>query len=68
MRKRHKNLRYFSLGFGVTALLVGILNWTVDPYGIYGLSIEGVNTAKYAISNHMRLHMAVAVEKSRRNP
>jgi len=63
VRNRHKNLRYFSLGFVVTAMFVGILNWTVDPYGIYGVSIEGVNTAKYAISNHMRLHMAVAVEK-----
>ncbi len=63
MRKRQKNLRYFGLGLGVTALLVGILNWAIDPYGVYGVSIEGVNTVKYAISSHMRLHMAVAVEK-----
>ena len=44
-----KNLRFFGLGLGISAFLIGLLNWAVDPYGIYGVTLEGINTSKYAV-------------------
>ena len=48
-----------------TVIVVGAVNYLIDPYGIYdGLSIGRLNSNKPIVKNHVRLHKAHALVRS----
>jgi hypothetical protein len=59
-----KFLIYWAIIVIIMLLFTGIVNWFVNPYGIYGSpAIERINISKPKLDDHARLFQAYNLEK-----